>query len=97
MGIYPVREIFYLTRLYLRQPNLAANTYGERKLRTRFYIEIDEFDRLCKYLGTSAPVLKYAFPWYNFSKPGDLSELGPVEDALKMFEEEIGPLIENME
>lgn len=85
-----------MTRLYLRQPKLSANIYGQCKLRVRFYIEIDEFDRLCKYLGTSEPVLKYAFPWYDFSKPGDLGELGPVEDALKMFEEEIGPLIDNI-
>ncbi len=75
---------------------MDSDTYGQRNLRLKFYMDITEFDRLCHFLSRESTLLQYAFPWYDFSQPGDLEELGTEEEALKMFEEEIGPLLKNL-
>ena len=91
---YPVKTVFYMTKLYLSQPNMITDRTKNRFLRLRFYITISEFERICSYLGPGPETFEYAFPW---PKKGDdtKSALGPLpalEESLKLYEEELGKL-----
>jgi len=84
---YPLKSIIFLTKLYLRSPNMISNRMGYRQIRLLFYIKIEDYERTCSFAGKLTDKnKKIIFPW---EKEDDFETLPSIEESIRRFKESL--------